>query len=196
MKRFAFWVFVPGLAYTLFVRPQMLKWGTRLGESQRRLPGDELVPNPNIRATRAVDIHAPPAKVWPWLAQMGRDRTGWYGIDALENAGIPSAAYIRSDLPPPEVGMRTDMGLEIFRLEPGRLVVFGGFGVPAFGMDMDFTLTYLLERRQGERSRLLVRMRGQVRSTVGLLLYRLLFEPVAFLNGRQQLLNLRARAEN
>jgi len=52
-------------AYGFFLRPQMLKWGTRLGESQRRLPGDELVPQPNARFTHAMSIDAPPEALWP-----------------------------------------------------------------------------------------------------------------------------------
>ena len=40
-----------GAAYLGFVRPQLLKWGTRLGEPQRRLPGDELIPAPNFQTT-------------------------------------------------------------------------------------------------------------------------------------------------
>ena len=32
----------------------------------RELPGDDLLANPDIIATRAVAIDAPPAAVWPW----------------------------------------------------------------------------------------------------------------------------------
>jgi len=37
----------------------------------RELPGDDLLANPDIIATRAVAIDAPPGAVWPWLVQMG-----------------------------------------------------------------------------------------------------------------------------
>ena len=49
-------------------------------EKRRRLPGDELVPEPMWQATRATTIDAPPEKVWPWLVQMGfpTHRAGWY----------------------------------------------------------------------------------------------------------------------
>ena len=93
------------LAYVFFLRPQMLKWGTHLGESQRRLPGDQLVPKPNFQMTHAVNIDAPPQAVWPWLAQMGRERTGFYGLDMWTNQGIPSVTFVRQDIDPPAVDM-------------------------------------------------------------------------------------------
>ena len=77
-----------GLVYFFLLRPQMLKWGTHLGESQRRLPGDQYVPKPNVQMTHAINIDAPPQAVWPWLAQMGRERTGFYGLDMWTNQGF------------------------------------------------------------------------------------------------------------
>lgn len=37
------------------------------------LPGDELLPEPDIIPTRAVTIHAPADSIWPWrvLDQVG-----------------------------------------------------------------------------------------------------------------------------
>jgi len=48
------------------------------------LPGDELVEPGAPRTTRAVTIDAPPEAVWPWLAQIGEDRGGFYSYDWLE----------------------------------------------------------------------------------------------------------------
>ena len=42
------------------------------------LPGDELVADATIGWTHAITIGARPAAVWPWLAQMGCRRAGWY----------------------------------------------------------------------------------------------------------------------
>jgi hypothetical protein len=49
-------------------------------ERRKPLPGDELVPSPKWKATRAITIHAPREEVWPWLLQMGypTHRAGWY----------------------------------------------------------------------------------------------------------------------
>lgn len=54
-------------------------------EHIRRLPGDDIVAEPQISYTRAIRIHAPPEKVWPWLAQWGQGRGGLYSYDALQN---------------------------------------------------------------------------------------------------------------
>lgn len=44
---------------------------------------------PDVRAedsvTRALTIHAPVDAVWPWLAQLGPDRGGFYSYELLED---------------------------------------------------------------------------------------------------------------
>jgi len=59
-------------------------WGTTKAESQDVLPGDERVRPPMLRTTEAVSIDAPAEQVWPWLVQMGQDRGGLYGFEAIE----------------------------------------------------------------------------------------------------------------
>jgi hypothetical protein len=44
----------------------------------RELPGDDLVPHPDVAMDRAFDLPAPPADVWPWFVQLGKKRAGWY----------------------------------------------------------------------------------------------------------------------
>jgi hypothetical protein len=41
-------------------------------------PGDDLVPDATVIMDRAFDLRVPPAEVWPWIAQLGKDRAGWY----------------------------------------------------------------------------------------------------------------------
>ena len=60
-------------------------------ERRRPLPGDALVPEPVFASTHAITIAAPPAQVWPWIAQMGAGRAGWYSWDAIDNGGTPSS---------------------------------------------------------------------------------------------------------
>jgi hypothetical protein len=60
-------------------------------ERQRRMPGDGLVAEPMVTITHAITIDAPPERVWPWLAQMGSLRGGWYSYDRIDNGGHPSA---------------------------------------------------------------------------------------------------------
>lgn len=68
------------------------------GERQRRLPGDELVPQPAGMITHAITIDAPRAAIWPWLVQMGSGRAGWYAYDHIDNGGTPSARRIVAEL--------------------------------------------------------------------------------------------------
>lgn len=44
----------------------------------RALPGDELVPDATLVMDRAAVFNAPPEAVWPWIAQLGKGRAGWY----------------------------------------------------------------------------------------------------------------------
>lgn len=61
------------------LHPAWRRSGATESEARETLPGDDLVPDPNWYATRAITIDACPADVWPWLTQMGYGRGGWYG---------------------------------------------------------------------------------------------------------------------
>ena len=63
---------------------RMLDWGATAEEVRRALPGDELLPDADLVATRAISIAAPPAEVWPWLVQIGVGRAGAYAYDWLD----------------------------------------------------------------------------------------------------------------
>ena len=189
-------IVVGAVGYTMFLRPQMLKWGTRLGESQRLLPGDELIPKPNFQMTHAVNIDAPPEAVWPWIAQMGRERTGYYAFDLFTNQGIPSATFVRQDIPAPAEGQEMDGGLRVLAVEPARKLIFGGFSLRRLGgVVQDMTILYLLERRRDGSTRLLVRRRALSHGLAGTL-YNKLDEPVYFAFSMQQLKRLKALAES
>jgi hypothetical protein len=196
-RKYGSWVVLASAAaYAVFLRPQMKRWGTRLGESQRRLPGDDLIPKPNFQMTHAVTIDAPPEAVWPWIAQMGRERTGYYGLDLLTNQGIPSVTFLRQDIPAPEAGMDMDGGYQVMQVEPNRIFLFGGFNLLGLlGITRDLTALYLLERRPDGSARLLARQRAfsyGVRGTLGNLIY----EAVYFVVATQQLNRIKRHAEN
>jgi hypothetical protein len=86
------------VAFLGIYRPLHLRWGATREEMARTMPGDEIQPAPIFNATRAVTIDAPPNKIWPWLVQIGYGRAGWYGLDLLDNGGIPSARRIIPEL--------------------------------------------------------------------------------------------------
>jgi hypothetical protein len=74
------------------------------------MPGDEVVSRPTFNATRAVTIEAQPKDVWPWIAQMGFGRGGWYSYDVLDNLGHPSAERIVPEFQHLEAGDLIPMG--------------------------------------------------------------------------------------
>jgi hypothetical protein len=181
--------------YQFFIRPQLLKWGTRLGEAQRRLPGDAVIPSPNMVATRAVAIDAPPEAVWPWIAQMGRARTGWYSYYLLDNNGIPSATYIRKDLELPQPGDSMDRGLQVLEVEPNRRFLIGGYDLPnMLGTATDTTILYQLERMSDGGTRLLVRIRAYSYGFAGQV-FNAMLELLDFVMMQKQLKGIKARAE-
>jgi hypothetical protein len=70
--------------YNWMGRPVMYNWGATDEEVNAELPGDELVQPGAVRTTRGITVAAPPAAIWPWLAQIGEDRGGFYSYDWLE----------------------------------------------------------------------------------------------------------------
>jgi len=77
--------------YFLWFRPWQLRWGASDAELERSMPGDTVVQQPAFNATRAVTVHAPPERIFPWIRQIGMNRAGWYSYDLLDNLGRPSA---------------------------------------------------------------------------------------------------------
>jgi hypothetical protein len=73
-----------GLSATVTAR-RLARWGATPDELLLRLPGDELVPDGRATVTNAVTIDTPASRVWPWIAQIGRGRAGFYTYTWLEN---------------------------------------------------------------------------------------------------------------
>lgn len=64
-------------------------------EVRADLPGDDLVPDSQATMDRAFDLPAPPASVWPWLAQLGKGRGGWYLPSTLDRVLPPGGRGLR-----------------------------------------------------------------------------------------------------
>ncbi len=64
-----------------------LKYNLTEEDKKLHLPGDELMrdiePN-SIHIGEAIDIDATPEQVWPYIAQMGQRKAGWYSFSFLE----------------------------------------------------------------------------------------------------------------
>jgi hypothetical protein len=97
----AFTAAAAAAAYPVLFRRWCLTWGSTPEEAIAALPGDDLMPEPDILATRAMTIHAPPSAIWPWLVQMGSGRGGAYTYDWIENLfglGMHSATQVLPEL--------------------------------------------------------------------------------------------------
>ena len=74
-----------GALLTPFLRQSRTHWGLDEEVAARSYPGDELVAEPRWGWTHGIEIEAPAAAVWPWVAQIGADRGGFYSYQWLEN---------------------------------------------------------------------------------------------------------------
>lgn len=183
-----------GLAgYVFLIRPWQLRWGATDAEVARTFPGDDLVTAPWVNATRAIDIDAPPAAVWPWLVQMGYRRAGWYSYDRLDNDGIHVNRII-PELQHIAVGdkLLTDAnaGFTVMAVEPNRALV----------LRIDDELgqisgTLVLDPLPGGRTRLILRLRARFAGDLRALLFFLMFDFGDFVMMRKMLLGIKQRAE-
>ena len=78
-------LFLWNVIATPFVGERRRRWGTVGTEVSDPLPGDDLIPNPKWSYTLGVSVAAPPESVWPWIAQIGQGRGGFYTYQTLEN---------------------------------------------------------------------------------------------------------------
>ncbi|SOC49594.1 hypothetical protein SAMN05660748_2322 [Blastococcus aggregatus] len=192
------------------LRRRYNRWGVDEEEVTADLPGDELVAAPDLGYTRGITVDAPVDVVWPWVAQMGQGRGGFYSYDGLENlcrCDIHSADHVLPEHQDVAVG-------DVVRLAPGRAPSFrvhavrppvalvlvsagpdapdeqarAGAGTPVV------TWQWILRPSGGgRRTRLLVRQRLS-RPPAQRLMWRLV-EPVGFVMERRMLRGIKARAE-
>ena len=171
-------------------------------ERSRPLPGDGLIVAPIAALNHAITIRAEPAAVWPWLAQMGAGRAGWYSYDLIDNGGKRSADRIVPELQKLAIGMvfpalpgATD-GFTLASFEADRSLVIG-WKAPGGGWLM--TWAFVLEPSpDGGSTRLLVRARGGTGYTFQGLpwgLTRRIVPAVHFVMQRRQLWGIATRAE-
>jgi hypothetical protein len=193
-------------------RPWFRTWGATQAEVQRKLPGDEIVPNAEARTgtTRAITIHAPVAVVWPWLAQLGQDRGGFYSFEVLEDlvgCEMPGAERIHPELqhwkpgdklwmyPPDKLNGMGSAPLAYH--EEGRVLAFatrriGSTDPSAFAGSWSF----VLEPMDATTTRLLVRGRSsRAPGVFGVPFDRLVFDPVHFVMERKTMEGIKLRAE-
>jgi len=202
------WAFFGGfilvvVIYLWVIFPWMLDWGAGASESVMSLPGDGIVPNPSYRSTRALTIAAPVEAVWPWIAQLGQDRGGFYSYTWFENlllADIHNARVINGDWlerregellpltsPNYPLGLvkwkEKSVGPHIRIFEPNSAMVLDGWG------------SFVLLPLGSGKTRFVVRDPTKPMPLPVKLLWQLLFEPGHFVMERQMMKGIKERAE-
>ncbi|MBM0275040.1 polyketide cyclase [Micromonospora tarensis] len=159
------------------------RWGVTDNETRRSYPCDDFVVAPTLQAWRGVSIAAPPAAVWPWVAQV---RLAPYSYDWIDNLGRRSPRHLKG-LPEPQVG-------EAFTTSGGRKlgrIVSVDAGEQLTSTIMGAYLSYVLVPWQRSTTRLLLKvvMRTPRWAAAGLSVGDLIM-------ARRQLLNLKRLAEH
>jgi hypothetical protein len=185
--------------YSQAYKPWFERWGATDSEVRRALPGDEIVTDPAAaQETRAITIRAPADRVWPWVAQLGQDRAGFYSYEILEDlvgCDMPHTDRIHPEMQkwaiddrlwmyPPErakgIGYAT-----LAAYEPGRVL---GFRTQPAG-----SWSFVLEPLDEKTTRLLIRGRGD--PGLGTWFNWGVFTPMHFVMEKRMMLELRDRAE-
>jgi hypothetical protein len=187
------------------LRPWYSSWGTTRSERQMVMIGDPPLGQSHFRIDHAVTVNAPVDSVWPWLAQIGQDRGGFYSYDWLERAfgaDIRNASSVVPAWQTRSVGDKVravqptflggmlgrDLGWKVMQLEPGRAIVLENWGA------------FVVEPIDAKRSRLHIRTRGPGVPTIAGIavspISLLTFEPAHFIMERGMLLGIKKRAES
>lgn len=195
------------LLATPFVGRKRLRWGTRGTEATDPLPGDELVADPEWSYTLGVDVAAPPEAIWPWIAQIGQRRGGFYSYQTLENligCEVTNTEEILPEHQHPEVGDAVYLHpsappLRVEIVDPPHTLVL--FGSPAdigaerrWGMS---TWQFAIRPGPAGTSRLLTRGRSDYSGGLAtrLAFGRFPIEPVTFVMSRKMMLEIKRLAE-
>jgi hypothetical protein len=181
--------------YRSLLRGPILTWGATRDEVRGRLPGDELLEEADGTATRAITIDAPPAAVWPWIAQMGPSpRGGAYTYDWIENLlglNMHSVDHVLPEFQHPQVGDGFGYGpneMSFRVVEPEHVLA-------AQSKDGNWVWTFVIEETHDGKTRLISRNRfrlPKVKDKIGMIP----MEAASLLMERRMLYGIKQRAEN
>ena len=182
------------VVYFRVLRAWHLNWGSTPDEATGEVAGDELMPDPDIAATRVVEIDAPPSAIWPWLVQMGPGRGGAYTYDWIERRlgiDISNTDRVIPEFQHLKVGDEIPMSgytMRVERLDPGRAMVV---------RSSNHAWVWSFELRPaGDRTRLISRNRFDASALPwrDKLAYPVI-EPGSWVMERKMLLTIKQRAE-
>ncbi|SNS65879.1 hypothetical protein SAMN06309944_1195 [Micrococcales bacterium KH10] len=196
-------VMTAAAASAIALRSWSGRWGTDVLEEGGYLPGDEFLGRADHQTTRAIEIRTAPARIWPWLAQLGYGRGGFYSYDWLENLvgmNLHSAEHIEARWQDLNVGDHIALAdgalLEVVALQPeSHLVLRGGSSDVPGTVPFDFTWAFVLRQTSDARTRLIVRERYTYHRAAA----PLMVEPVSmvsFLMSTKMLRGIKERAES
>jgi hypothetical protein len=181
------------VAYLLVIRRWQVRWGATDEEVERAMPGDDLVADADLDATRAVTVAASPEDVWPWLVQIGYRRAGFYSYGLLDNAGKASAERILPEYQDPKVGDDIPLSdtdrMEVVALEPPRFMVWN---------HPEGTLSWawgLYAEGEG-RTRLVTRLHAKYVWRFPIILWYFVIDFGDFIMMRKCMLGIKRRAES
>jgi hypothetical protein len=155
--------------------------------------------------THAVSIAATPEQVWPWIAQLGQGRGGFYSFELLENivgCQITNADEILLEHQTPAVGDEirlhpTSPPLHVAAVEPGRSLVLRGNPSGVTQPETDNIWAFHVRQEPNGGSRLIERGKTIHGTSITdrLFFSPLLVEPIGFVMSREMLLGIKERAE-
>ena len=192
---------------TPFSRSRRVRWGATDDELAHSYPGDELVPDPSWSATHAVSVEATPRAIWPWIAQIGQGRGGFYAYQKLENilgSRITNSRRILDQHQQIRVGDEIRLHVDTPPMTvaiadaPTSLVLYGNPADGAEGMDVTSSWALLLFAEAAGTTRFVSRTRYQHADDRRSRLAGgpLLLEPVSFVMERKMLKVVKALAES
>lgn len=174
-------------------RPWILNWGATEAEAAGEMPGDDLLPDADGVSTRAIDIEAPAADVWPWLAQMGpAPRGGAYTYDWIENLlglNMHSVDRVLPEYQHPQVGDAIGLGANEMRLQ----LVEPEHALAWHSEDGNWVWAFELTEGDGH-TRLISRNRFRMTS-LGARIGMVPMEPGSLIMERRMLQGIKERAE-
>lgn len=193
--------------FTPFLRSGQRHWGVDEAVAGRTYPGDERIPSPRSFWTHGIEIDAPVEAVWPWIAQIGADRGGFYSYQWLENmvgCGVQNAERIHPEWEVTVGGglrLHPDMPpLEVVEVERGRYWLAFGAADPAARAAntgwAEASWLFFLEPLGPDRCRFISRYRTATSDDLATkLAYGAAIEPIGFAMDRRMLLGVKARVE-
>lgn len=190
---------------TPWKRRSRLRWGARGDEPPESLAGEDLIRHPSWEYTYAISIASPAERVWPWIAQVGQGRGGFYSFELLENlvgCRIENADRILTQHQAVSVGDPVRLHpkappLHVAALEPGRSLVLRGSPQDEAQPETDNLWGFHLLDDGPEQCRLIVRGKALHGAALAdrLFFSPLFLEPIGFVMNREMLYGIKERAE-